>query len=175
MPRSSAPPAAIATRSLASVVRANGQPPSTGPTTMSSGTKRSSKKTSLKRASPVISRRGRMSPGIDIRPLREITGEALFNEVFFDDLFVPDDMVVGPVDGGWPLARTTLANERVAMATGGALDKGMEHLLEVLDSRQDDGDLDPAEADRLGVLIVAAQVGALLDALIAQMAVGGHD
>ena len=71
------------------------------------------------------------SPGIDIRPLREITGEALFNEVFFDDLFVPDDMVVGPVDGGWPLARTTLANERVAIATGGALDKGMEHLLEV--------------------------------------------
>lgn len=115
------------------------------------------------------------SPGIDIRPLREITGEALFNEVFFDDLFVPDDMVVGPVDGGWPLARTTLANERVAMAAGGALDRGMEHLLEVLDSRQDDGELDPAEADRLGVLIVAAQVGALLDALIAQMAVGGHD
>jgi len=88
---------------------------------------------------------------------------------------VPDDMVVGPVDGGWPLARTTLANERVAIATGGALDRGMEHLLEVLDSRQDAGELDPAEADRLGVLIVAAQVGALLDALIAQMAVGGHD
>jgi 3-oxochol-4-en-24-oyl-CoA dehydrogenase len=111
------------------------------------------------------------SPGIDIRPLREITGEALFNEVFFDDLFVPDDMVVGPVDGGWPLARTTLANERVAIATGGALDKGMVHLLEVIG----DGDLDPAETDRLGVLIVAAQVGALLDQLIAQMAVGGHD
>jgi alkylation response protein AidB-like acyl-CoA dehydrogenase len=111
------------------------------------------------------------SPGIDIRPLREITGEALFNEVFFDDLFVPDEMVVGPVDGGWPLARTTLANERVAIATGGALDKGMEHLLQVIG----DGDLDPAETDRLGVLIVAAQVGALLDQLIAQMAVGGHD
>ena len=111
------------------------------------------------------------SPGIDIRPLREITGEALFNEVFFDDLFVPDDMVVGPVDGGWPLARTTLANERVAIATGGALDKGMEHLLEVLG----DGDLDPADADRLGTLITWAQVGALLDQLIARMAVGGHD
>ncbi len=111
------------------------------------------------------------SPGIDIRPLREITGEALFNEVFFDDLFVPDDMVVGPVDGGWPLARTTLANERVAIATGGALDRGMEHLLEVIG----DADVDSAEADRLGALIVAAQVGALLDKLIAQMAVGGHD
>jgi len=91
--------------------------------------------------------------------------------VFLDDLFVPDEMVVGPVDGGWPLARTTLANERIAIATGGALDKGMEHLLEVIG----DGDMDPAEADRLGVLIVAAQVGALLDQLIAKMAVGGHD
>ena len=111
------------------------------------------------------------SAGIDIRPLREITGEALFNEVFFDDLFVPDEMVVGPVDGGWPLARTTLANERVAIATGGALDKGMEHLLEVLGADE----IDPAEADRLGVLIAAAQVGALLDQLIAKMAVGGHD
>jgi alkylation response protein AidB-like acyl-CoA dehydrogenase len=111
------------------------------------------------------------SAGIDIRPLREITGEALFNEVFFDDLFVPDEMVVGPVDGGWPLARTTLANERVAIATGGALDKGMEHLIEVLGADE----IDPADADRLGVLIVAAQVGALLDQLIAKMAVGGHD
>jgi alkylation response protein AidB-like acyl-CoA dehydrogenase len=111
------------------------------------------------------------SPGIDIRPLREITGENLFNEVFFDDLFVPDEMVVGTVDGGWPLARTTLANERVAMATGGALDKGMEHLLDVIDGHE----IDVAEQDRLAGLIVAAQVGALLDRLIAQMAVGGHD
>ena len=56
------------------------------------------------------------SPGIDVRPLREITGEALFNEVFLDDVFVPDDLLVGDVNDGWRLARTTLANERVAMA-----------------------------------------------------------
>jgi alkylation response protein AidB-like acyl-CoA dehydrogenase len=111
------------------------------------------------------------SPGIDIRPLREITGDAMFNEVFFDDLFVPDNMVVGPVDGGWALARTTLANERVAIAHGGALDKGMEHLLDIIGDR----DVDAAEQDRLGTLICLAQVGALLDQLIAKMAVDGHD
>jgi alkylation response protein AidB-like acyl-CoA dehydrogenase len=111
------------------------------------------------------------SPGIDIRPLREITGDSLFNEVFLDNVFVPDEMVVGEVNDGWRLARTTLANERVAMANGTALGNPMEELLKLLAAR----DLDVAEQDRLARLIVLAQTGALLDQRIAQLAVGGQD
>ena len=111
------------------------------------------------------------SSGIDIRPLREITGDELFNEVFFDDVFVPDEMVVGAVNDGWRLARTTLANERVAMAHGTALGNPMEQMLAGLAG----GDLEPGLADRLGELLLAAQVGSLLDHRIAQLAVGGQD
>jgi 3-oxochol-4-en-24-oyl-CoA dehydrogenase len=59
--------------------------------------------------------------GVDIRPLRELTGDAIFNEVFFDEVFVPDDDVVGEVDGGWTVARATLGNERVSIGSGGSL------------------------------------------------------
>jgi 3-oxochol-4-en-24-oyl-CoA dehydrogenase len=111
------------------------------------------------------------SPGIDIRPLREITGDNLFNEVFFDDVFVPDAMVVGQVNDGWRLARTTLANERVAMAHGTALGNPMEELLRTVTEL----DLDPAVADQLGELIRSAQVGSLLDQRIAQLILGGQD
>ncbi|WP_395311894.1 acyl-CoA dehydrogenase [Mycobacterium sp. AMU20-3851] len=111
------------------------------------------------------------SPGIDIRPLREITGDELFNEVFFDDVFVPDEMVVGTVNDGWRLARTTLTNERVAMAGGTALGNPMEELLAAV---QRNG-IDPADQDRLGGLILTAQVGSLLDQRIAQLAVDGQD
>jgi alkylation response protein AidB-like acyl-CoA dehydrogenase len=57
--------------------------------------------------------------GVEVRPLREATGAAMFNEVFFNQVFVPDDDVVGAVDNGWTVARSTLGNERVSIGGGG--------------------------------------------------------
>jgi alkylation response protein AidB-like acyl-CoA dehydrogenase len=57
-------------------------------------------------------------PGVTVRPLREITGEQMFNEVFLDNVFVPDEDVVGEVNAGWTVARATLANERISIGTG---------------------------------------------------------
>jgi hypothetical protein len=56
--------------------------------------------------------------GVEVRPLRMISGQSEFNEVFFNDVFVPDDDVVGPVNGGWTVARATLGNESVSIGGG---------------------------------------------------------
>jgi alkylation response protein AidB-like acyl-CoA dehydrogenase len=98
------------------------------------------------------------TPGIDIRPLRELTGQAMFNEVFLDKVFVPSDCLVGEVDDGWRLARTTLANERVSMASGSAFGIGVESVLGLLKDR----DVDQVTLDRTGYLIAEAQSLALL-------------
>jgi 3-oxochol-4-en-24-oyl-CoA dehydrogenase len=57
--------------------------------------------------------------GVTVRPLKMVTGYSDFNEVFFDNVFVPDADVVGPVDGGWTVARATLGNESVSIGGGG--------------------------------------------------------
>ncbi|GHH68606.1 acyl-CoA dehydrogenase [Streptosporangium violaceochromogenes] len=58
------------------------------------------------------------SAGVKVRPLTEMTGESMFNQVFLDDVFVPDELVVGEVGQGWKVARNTLSNERVLLSSG---------------------------------------------------------
>jgi alkylation response protein AidB-like acyl-CoA dehydrogenase len=72
------------------------------------------------------------SPGVTVRPLREMTGDSLFNEVFLDGVLVPDDLVVGEVNEGWPIARTTLANERVSLSRSWTFGCGTDELLDML-------------------------------------------
>lgn len=112
------------------------------------------------------------SPGIDIRPLRELSGRANFNEVFLDGVVVPDDCVVGDVNGGWRLARTTLANERVAMG-GTGLGKEMEALLSQV--RSMDRELTDEELSALGMQLADAHVGRVLDARAATRQLAGLD
>jgi alkylation response protein AidB-like acyl-CoA dehydrogenase len=112
------------------------------------------------------------SEGIDIRPLRELTGQAMFNEVFLTDVFVPDECVVGPVDGGWALARTTLANERVAMGSGSSFGGGLEAVLALISSRPELAH-DPLVLDQTGALLADAQSVALLGLRTAARAVRG--
>ena len=83
--------------------------------------------------------------GIDIRPLRELTGAAMFNEVFFNDVFVPDDAVVGVPGDGWRIGRTTLANERVSMSSGASFGNGVESLIRSVARRHERGEAEPAE------------------------------
>ena len=97
------------------------------------------------------------TPGIEVRPLRELTGAEMFNEVFFDAVFVPDDLVVGEIDAGWETARTTLANERVSMGSGGSFGPGVEGLLAKAAE-----DASPVVLDHVGRLLAESHALAAL-------------
>ncbi|MEV4255239.1 acyl-CoA dehydrogenase family protein, partial [Spirillospora sp. NPDC049652] len=90
------------------------------------------------------------SPGIEIRPLRECTGDAVFNEVFLDGVFVPDERVVGAVNEGWRVARNTLANERVGLTSSFQLGGDLRKLVEL--AKELDVADDPVVRDELGRL-----------------------
>jgi alkylation response protein AidB-like acyl-CoA dehydrogenase len=96
------------------------------------------------------------APGIDVRPLRDMTGDPFLNEVFLDDVFVPDDCVLGEVNDGWRLARSTLANERVELNTG-TIGGPTLHLLALTKDSQSEVIL-----DRVGRLVAQATANSLL-------------
>jgi alkylation response protein AidB-like acyl-CoA dehydrogenase len=111
--------------------------------------------------------------GLDVRPLRELTGDAMFNEVFFDDVFVPDDCLVGREHDGWRCARTTLANERVFMGGGLSLGRGLEQVLALVRDRELAGD--PIVADAVGGLVATGQALACLGFRLTLAALAGAD
>lgn len=98
--------------------------------------------------------------GVDIRPLRQMTGGASFNEVFFTDVRVPDDHRLGDVNQGWSVALTTLMNERAAIGGGGAGTSAMgtTRLVELL--RHFGRDRDPVLRQQLAEIFINARVAA---------------
>jgi 3-oxochol-4-en-24-oyl-CoA dehydrogenase len=110
------------------------------------------------------------SDGIEVRPLRELTGFEMFNEVFLSDVFVPDDCVVGGPTGGWEAARTTLGNERVSMGSGSSMGPGVEALVALVGERAHG---DPAVLDTLGTVVASSQSLAAMGARMTLRALGG--
>jgi len=97
------------------------------------------------------------APGVDVRPLRQMTGGASFNEVFFTDVRVPDSHRLGEVNGGWSVALTTLMNERAAIGGGGGGGSlAMTRLVEL--ARHSGRADDPLVRQQLARIIVGTRV-----------------
>jgi alkylation response protein AidB-like acyl-CoA dehydrogenase len=109
--------------------------------------------------------------GVEVRPLRMISGQSEFNEVFFNDVFVSDEDVVGPVDGGWTVARATLGNESVSIGGG---DGGMSFPGDGLIAPYDAApELLSGGAGRVGRYIAHQEAMAILNLRSVHRAVGG--
>lgn len=111
------------------------------------------------------------SEGVEVRPLKMTSGGSEFNEVFFNDVFVPDDDVVGPVDGGWTVARATLGNESVSIGGGdGGMALPPETLIPPFDANPERL---PGGEVRIGHHIAQHQAMGLLNLRSANRAVSG--
>jgi alkylation response protein AidB-like acyl-CoA dehydrogenase len=111
--------------------------------------------------------------GVEVRPLKMPTGNSEFNEVFFSDVFVPDDDVVGPIDGGWTVARATLGNESVSIGGGqGGMSLPGDALIGPFDANPERL---PGGAARIGRYTATHQAMAALNLRSAHRAVAGGE
>ncbi|MET0912518.1 MAG: acyl-CoA dehydrogenase [Acidimicrobiales bacterium] len=109
--------------------------------------------------------------GVEVRPLRMTSGMSEFNEVFFNDVFVSDEDVVGPVDGGWAVARATLGNESVSIGGGdGGMSFGGDGLIAPYDAAPERL---PGGAGRIGRYISDQEAMAVLNLRSVHRAVAG--
>jgi alkylation response protein AidB-like acyl-CoA dehydrogenase len=100
------------------------------------------------------------SPGIEIRPIRQMDGGANFNEVFFDDVRIPAENLIGTEGDGWRLARVTLGNERVALSEDGALWGRGPTAKALIDALRAAGrpPLDPVSRQRVAAIYTEAEI-----------------
>jgi alkylation response protein AidB-like acyl-CoA dehydrogenase len=106
--------------------------------------------------------------GVDVRPLRQLTGDAEFNEVYLSDVRLADDLRLGGEGEGWRVAMTTLMNERVSIG-GGRSKRGSGAISVAVDVWKSTAQNDPARRDRLMKLWVAAEVNRLTNIRAGQM------
>lgn len=117
------------------------------------------------------------TPGVDVRPLREITGTCDFNEVFLRDVVVPAENVIGEVGGGWMVAMASLVKERSAAGGGIGLFSALDDLVEMARSVSVGGRLAISRDDvrqQLGKFVADTQVTSLLSAYRESRDLAGH-
>ncbi len=112
------------------------------------------------------------SEGVEVKPLRELTGNAMFNTVFIDDVFVPDELVLGEVDRGWEVSRNTLTAERVSIGSSEtpflpSLDRFVEFIR--------DGHFDQISQNKAGHLIAEGHAAKLLNMRSTLLTLAGGD
>jgi 3-oxochol-4-en-24-oyl-CoA dehydrogenase len=112
------------------------------------------------------------SEGVTVRPLRELTGNEMFNEVFIDDVFVPDGLVLGEVNRGWEVSRNTLAAERVTIgSTEPPYLASLDRLVEFMRHRQ----FDQIAQNRAGQLMAEGHAVKVLNLRSTLLTLAGGD
>lgn len=107
-------------------------------------------------------------PGVTVRPLRDMSGRANFNEIFFDDVPIPDEHRVGEVDDGWSVAVTTLLHERLSISAGVGMGGQKDNPASVAALREVLDTSDPLVRDELVELHIRSRALALFNQRLAQ-------